>query len=221
MSKENKIISYDEIVQELSALCSDKSTGTMFIVSDSGHSSRISMLDGEIRCFAYSMHKGNDALLDMYNMKTGKYHFSAGIYNPYNKLELPETSELLIHFKNKSFPPDMSQEKKVDLSQTMKITDDMLKVSSAETSNKGHSKVKMSMEASKIIKIVDDIEVALTNYLGPFADITVQDYLNSHKRPDSRTDFKQMIDFLVFEIDEVKEQESFKVDCDKILINNK
>lgn len=53
MSKENQKLSYDELIQELTELCIAQSTGTMFIVTDMGHSVRIGMKDGNIGCFAY------------------------------------------------------------------------------------------------------------------------------------------------------------------------
>ncbi len=218
MSRENQQLSYDELMQELAQLCSAESTGTMFIVSDAKHSARIGIQNGEIICFAYRMHKGFDALLELYDMNTGKYHFSNGIFNPYSKLELPETPELLQHFKLKTFPQSAVTESEANLSSTIKVDKPLSSGASSTVPPVASAKTsKPDFPSSQVVTFIDNIEAALTNYLGPFADITIHDYLASHNRPESRLDFKNMINFLTLEIDEVADQEAFKKECSAIL----
>lgn len=206
MSKENQKLSYDELIQELTQLCNTESTGTMFIVTDTGHSARIGMKDGNISCFAYRMHKGLDALMDIYDIKSGKYHFSNGIYNPYNHLDLPETPTLLQQFKFRTFPQSKTQPD-IDLSKAQEIKQPGVIA--------GNSLPSMSSE--KVIELIDKIESLLLDSLGPFADIAIHDYLSAYQRPENKSDFNKMIEFLLGEIDETDDQLKFKQGCQKLL----
>ncbi|GEM_PF-6468619 len=218
MSKENQELSYDELVHELAQLCKIESTGTMFIVTDSRHSARIGIQEGQIICFSYRMKKGFDALHQLYEVESGKYHFSQGIFNPYNKLDLPDSSVLLQHFRLKTFPDvfDSATPEKVDLSKTVKIDIDsnIVAVAAASVQN-----TEFSIPSTKIVQIIGDIENILLNYLGPFADISIHDYLAGHRRPETEKDFKNMIDFLKLEIDEVSDQHEFETKCTQILLH--
>ncbi len=214
MSKENQKLSYNELIDELVQLCSAKSTGTMFIVSDVGHSSRISLKDGDIIFFAYRTSKGLDALFDLYDINSAKYHFSKGVYNPYNILELPDTSELLQHFKLKTFPGEIDSGNISRSENSVSINNSLNEVSDT-LSNMSQSEVEFA--AGQIVVIIDKIEASLINYLGPFADIAIHDYLADNKRPESQAEFRNMIDFLILEIDDRNDQTSFKNETIKII----
>jgi len=218
MSKENQKLSYNELIDELAQLCRSESTGTMFIVSDAGHSSRISVKDGEIIFFAYRTNKGMDALFDIYDINSGKYHFSKGVYNPYNILELPDTSELLQHFKLKTFPGRVDAESdsanigRVDNS--VSINNSLNEV--ADTLSNTNKPV-AEFATDQVVVIIDKIEASLINYLGPFADIAIHDYLADNKRPETQAEFRNMISFLILEIDDRSDQNSFKNETIKII----
>ncbi len=206
MSKENQKLSYNEIMEELAQLCHTKSTGTMFIVSDKGHSSRVSLKEGEILFFAYRMNKGLDALFDLYDMNSGKYHFSKGVYNPYNVLDLPETSQLLQYFKLKTFPKNISAG-----DQTGNVANSTKQKVASVSAGKAEYK------SSKITQIIDHIETSLMNYLGPFANISIHDYLADNKKPETQAEFRKMIDFLTLEIDDRNDQNAFKNEIIKLI----
>jgi len=214
MSKENQKLSYNELIDELVQLCSTKSTGTMFIVSDVGHSSRISLKDGDIIFFAYRTSKGLDALFDLYDINSAKYHFSKGVYNPYNILELPDTSELLQHFKLKTFPGKIDSGNINHSENSVSINNSLNEVS--DTLN-NTSKPVAEFATDQVVVIIDKIEASLINYLGPFADIAIHDYLADNKRPESQAEFRNMIDFLILEIDDRNDQTSFKNETIKII----
>ena len=217
MSKENQKLSYNELVEELAQLCSTESTGTMFIVSDAGHSSRISLKDGKIIFFAYRTNKGFDALFDIYDMKSGKYHFSKGVYNPYNILELPNTPELLQHFKLKSFPEAVDTENAVSSANSVSINSSLSKTANNIAAAEKPVAPTAEFSANKVVQIIDKIESSLLNYLGPFADIAIDDYLADNKRPESQAEFRTMIDFLILEIDDSNDQNAFKNETIKII----
>ncbi|MCK5697058.1 MAG: DUF4388 domain-containing protein [Gammaproteobacteria bacterium] len=216
MSKENQTLSYDEIMEELAQLCHAKSTGTLFIVSDKGHSSRMSLKEGTILFFAYRTHKGLDALFDLYDMVTGKYHFSKGVYNPYNVLDLPNTVDLLYYFKHKTFPQEGTvKEKKESLNSTVihssldKVTTTTSK-KSAPNNAAPKKAVQAEYQPTQVTQIINQIEASLVNYLGPFADISIHDYLADNKTPDTQEEFRKMMDFLTLEIDDREDQTTFK-----------
>ena len=218
MSKENQKLSYSEIMEELAQLCHANSTGTMFIVSDKGHSSRVSLKDGKILFFAYRMNKGLDALFDLYDMVSGKYHFSKGVYNPYNVLELPDTPDLLQYFKLKTFPDNMSTGEKANSLNSASINSSLDEVAkSTKQKTAPVSVAKAEYGSSQITQIIDQIESSLVNYLGPFADISIHDYLADNKTPESQAEFRKMIDFLTLEIDDRSDQTSFKNEIIKLI----
>jgi hypothetical protein len=95
MSIEHEQLSYGELIDALSRFVQEQRTGTMFIVTESRHSARISLEDGRIISCTYTLHRGLDAIAHIRRIRFGAFTFSDGIFNSVAEMPLPSTPELL------------------------------------------------------------------------------------------------------------------------------
>lgn len=184
MNKEHTSLTYDELMDELQSLCDDRRTGTMFIVTDGGHAARISMQNGTITGLAYRIHKGTDALSALLKINGGKYHFADGIFSTMQEAGFPETTELMRIIRSKS-------------SNTV-----------AESfSVEGKTGSGVQQVNSQAISVITS---ELTEFLGPFANMSIDDYLDEHPQIKSYQEILAMVNQLATEIDSPSDASQFK-----------
>ena len=82
-------VKLDEIVNQLEQLIKDSSNGTIFIVTDQNHMSRITVHQGRIVGLRYRNTNGFDALEQMTSIQTGRVNFVS------NKVTVPKVDDML------------------------------------------------------------------------------------------------------------------------------
>jgi hypothetical protein len=184
MNKEHTLLTYDELMDELQSLCADKRTGTMFIVTDVQHTVRFSMSNGDITGLAYRLQSGMDALSKIMQMNGGKYHFADGIFSTMQEAGFPDTRELIQTFRNKSS-----------------------NIIPAPSSSKSKTSSAIPQVDSHAISL---ITTELTEFLGPFASMSIDDYRDEHLQIQSKQEIRAMIDTLAVEIDNHSDALQFK-----------
>ncbi len=87
-------IPFAEIVSEISRLCNERQTGTLFISTRANRSVQIMLQDGNIVYVYFFNKRGREALALMKEIKGGRFRFQEGavIARP---MDLPSTSEIL------------------------------------------------------------------------------------------------------------------------------
>jgi hypothetical protein len=68
-----------------------------------------------------------------------------------------------------------------------------------------------SKNLNKIHSVVDKLSKLLAEYIGPFAQFSCDDYIHAHGIPENSRQFNQMMDTLLEEIDNSRQQADFKV----------
>ena len=191
MSSTTSLLPYSELMAEIHRLSSEGQTGTLFITSDEGHLVRIVLNEGRITYLVFdTRHRGYDAIPLINTIKFGRLQFAEGVFETAQEVPLPSTDEILKLFKETGTGHlDIAAPKKV-----------------------------ASQVSSNMIKAAEQIQNALANYIGPFAAIVCDEYLdNINTGLQTVDEVMAMIEAISLEIDDPAEEEAFKVQIKKEL----
>lgn len=196
MSSTTSLLPYSELMAEIHHLSSQGKTGTLFITTNDGHLVRIVLNDGRITYLVFdTQHRGYDAIPLINKIKFGRLQFAEGVFETAQEVPLPTTEDIFQLF----------QETEEDNPSITKAT-----------------KTKVGSQISpNMIKAAEKIRKALANHIGPFAAIVCDEYLeniNQTKGFQTLDDIMAMIDAVSLEIDDIEEEEAFKVKMKKELI---
>ncbi len=189
MSSTTSLLPYSELMAEIHHLSSEGQTGTLFITSNDGHLVRIVLNDGSITYLVFdTQHRGYDAIPLINAIKFGRLQFAEGVFETAQEVPLPSTDEILKLFKETG------------------------------TGNLAAPTKVASQVSSNMIKAAEQIQNALANYIGPFAAIVCDEYLdNINTGLQTVDEVMAMIEAISLEIDDPAEEEAFKVQIKKEL----
>ena len=96
VTQENSQLSYSQLIDELKQYCSNKRTGTMYIVTDDSQSARFVIKNGEIVSIAIRTVQGSVAIEHIKRINKGKSCFMENLISKTDeKQDLPSTDQLL------------------------------------------------------------------------------------------------------------------------------
>ncbi len=185
MVRDNTLVSYQQLMQELRKLCEEKRTGTMFITTDDNHSARFALQEGRIVACAYTLKKGFDALPLIQQIKSGTFAFADGVFSGMDEIPLPETEVMFevlggsADGGNRGVP------------------------SGAPQAGSGASSIDMSAA-------IKDIELELAVHVGPIADIICAEHLEDAGELSDVADVVKLIEVIASEIDNSEKEDQFK-----------
>ncbi|HEW98527.1 MAG TPA: DUF4388 domain-containing protein [Beggiatoa sp.] len=192
MSSTTSLLPYSDLMAKIHHLSSKGQTGTLFITSDEGHLVRIVLNDGRITYLVFdTQHRGYDAIPLINTIKFGRLQFAEGVFETAQEVPLPSTNEIFKLFQE-------TEQGNLDIAATV-----------------------VSDISPNLIKAAEQIKKALANYIGPFAAIVCDEYIdNINNTTGFRTidDVMIMIEVVSLEIDDPAAENAFKVQSKKELI---
>jgi hypothetical protein len=193
MSSTTSLLPYSELMTEIQYLSSEKKTGTLFITSDEGHLVRIVLNEGRITYLVFdTLHRGYDAVPLIKTINSGRLQFAEGVFETAQEVPLPNTEEILQLFQE-------------------------TKSTHIDT---GIQKTNLSKIPPNLMKAAEQIKKGLANYIGPFAAIVCDEYLDNMKNTtgfQTVDDVMTMIEVVSLEIDDPTEEEAFHIQIKKAL----
>lgn len=203
--EKTSVLNYPELLSEVRRLSHEKQTGTIFITSDDGHLVRFVLNEGRITYIVYdTSHRCYDALPLIHNIKAGRLQFAEGIFEAAHEVPLPGTEELLQTLASDEEISRLTQHH----SQTKPMAE------------KATSEVQKPKDTNRYKHAIAKIEKDLTVYIGPFANIVCEEYLESHQVPTSLDELLCMLNEVATEIGEASEEQVFKAKLREWIIQN-
>lgn len=94
MTDKQKIIDYQELIENLSKLSQEKRTGTAFITTMDNHSARFSFYEGNITSCHFGPKKNYDAIPLIKQIDKCRFKFADGIFDDMHDIGLPNNSDV-------------------------------------------------------------------------------------------------------------------------------
>ncbi len=199
--EKTSVLNYPELLLEVRRLSDEKQTGTIFITSDDGHLVRFVLNEGRITYVVYdTSHRCYDALPLIHNIKAGRLQFAEGIFEAAHEVPLPTTEELLQTLASNEEIPYLTKHSEVPVEKTVEV--------------------KNSESSTRYKQAITQIEKELTIYIGPFANIVCEEYLENHQVPSSLDELLNMLNEVATEIGEASEEQAFKAKLREWIIEN-
>ena len=143
------VLSYAELIAEVRRLCTQRSSGCIFITTSDNHAIRFELRSGKIIAVSFRQHTGAKALEPIQRITGGRLRYSEEVIERAPQADLPPTPELLAALG----APGM--------------------VATAE-SNGGGGKVTGGADLDRSRTV---IESELAEYLGPMATLVCQEHM--------------------------------------------
>jgi len=174
-------LGYSDLMAEIHRLSSEKQTGTIFITTGDGHLARIVLHKGEITFLIFdTKYRGYDAIPLIQTIKSGRLQFASDVFDTSQEVPLPSTEEIFHKFSEKG--ETESIDTKSDTTPTSYRFNDAIK----------------------------HVQNALATFIGPFAIIVCDEYLEKVKVINSEAKILAMIDAVASEIGDPIEKDAFK-----------
>jgi hypothetical protein len=145
-------IPFADIVAEISRLCKQKSTGTLFVATKANKSAQLVLDKGEIVFIFFSSKRGEEALALMSTIRAGRYRFQEGGVIP-RRMPLPPTQTILERLGREAEQPSSPEQRPA---------------AAAPSAGGGLSREQK-----------DVLEACLAECIGPMAAIICEDHLHS------------------------------------------
>ncbi len=187
MNAETAKLSYSELIGKLQGLCADGRIGTMFITTEKGHAARFILNRGKIVACTYRLQHGMGALPSLMKINTATYTFTDGVSDSTNDASLPATELVLGWLASGAFSSGPA--------------------TPAPAAAPRQQPKKTDFSGSREIKT---IESTLTEFIGPIAGMTVEDYVQERGAPNGPEDIVAMVNTLAKEeIDDPAKRQQF------------
>ena len=105
VSPEQAFVSPDQFVAALRGLCSERRTGTLFVVTAANEAARFVLRQGEIVAVQCRARRGLDAIGHLRSVTSGRFNFTPDVAGPPDAPALPPTQEVLAIFAQREPAP--------------------------------------------------------------------------------------------------------------------
>ncbi|MCG8488658.1 MAG: hypothetical protein MI756_14390 [Chromatiales bacterium] len=188
------ILDHRQFIKSLVTLCRERSSGTVFYNLSSGLSARIVLNRGEISWVAFGEYRGTEAIEEIRLIDNGRMSFNPSLKLTIGKQNLPTTPEILKMINTRG------HERK----SRAKVPNHKSPSSSSINSEPFSGKVFNKEEVCEIV-VRESIE-----FIGPIAKIVCAEYMKSQPAQVSLSSVRQLIDTMVFDIDDEAKGRLFK-----------
>ena len=149
MGDDDRVLTYRQLIREVTRLCARRQTGWVFITTSDNHSVRFGLQDGAIVAISFRNQTGPQALAAIQQVHKGSLSFSDGLPHPKPQAGLPPTTDILAVLQ--SAATDHADEEDADA-----------------------QPVDEALTRSRAI-----IEAELVEYLGPMARVVLDEHLSA------------------------------------------
>lgn len=195
---------WSELLQEITRMCSERRTGTLFIATNDNRLARIALKDGVIAAVEFQRKQGLAAIKLMQSILAGTWRFNEELMLVSGVQSLPSTPGLLKMLADKPDPSAPPTASELNVPQTLPAG--QVPASSALG---GAAKQRFSfVDVSELLQIKEIITGELIAIIGPMGKLVCDDHLASLT---DRRSVMLAIEKIAAEIDDPDLERQFKL----------
>lgn len=186
---------YGQLLSELSALCSAKRTGTMFIATSDNQSARIGLRQGQIVSLVFRTQRGREAIDHIRKITAGRFSFSDAVVDRDSSADLPDTLNLLAWLSGDAPPAPAAPP---------------APLAAAPAPRTAAPAADQPATSPQLARVQAMIEAELTEFVGPIAPLLCREHIARAAATGPPWDFPALVAAVAREIGDRTKEDRFK-----------